>query len=181
LTMFIRQAVVWKRITSAGYTLVPPSEVLEILNDQLAEQELPNCQFVTGCYATIDTATGQVRLARGGHPHPVHVSGGHGFEAHTVGGLLGVFPGEKFPDIRLHLKPGDKLIVYSDGMEDAIIAHRSEDHVALTPAFEDMIRLPAADCLAALAACLDQTEGSLEPADDQTCLIVERLPTCAQA
>jgi phosphoserine phosphatase RsbU/P len=174
LTMFIRQAVIWKRTSAASYTIVAPSEVLEILNDQLADQDLPNCQFVTGCYGTIDTASGEVQLARGGHPHPLHVSGGRGREVHTAGGLLGVFPGEKFPGIRLFLKPGDKLILYSDGMEDAIVSGRNEDEVELTPSFQDMIQLPAEACLSALATRLDQAEGSLQPCDDQTCLIIER-------
>jgi len=70
LTMFIRQAVIGKRIYDDGYVIVPPSEVLEALNTDLAHQELPNCQFVTACYGTINLETHEVNFARGGHPHP---------------------------------------------------------------------------------------------------------------
>jgi serine phosphatase RsbU (regulator of sigma subunit) len=98
LTMFIKQAITGKRIYQDGYLIVPPHDVLEQLNSQLADQHLPNCQFVTACYATIDLRTREICLARGGHPHPIHVGAdGTCVEVRTVGGLLGIFHGETFP------------------------------------------------------------------------------------
>ena len=179
LSMFIMKAVVGKRIEKGGYTIVPPGEVLARLNKELAEQELPHSQFVTACYATIDTATCELTFARGGHPHPIYVSpDGRCSEVKTVGGLLGVFPNEDFPNVTLVLEPGAKLIIYSDGVEDAIICRRQREQgrVSFTPEFLDSVRSPAQTCLDALATRLDRFEGSLQPADDQTCLIVERLP-----
>jgi len=179
LTMFIKQAVVGKRVRGPGYIIVPPSEVLAALNNDLAAQELPNCQFVTACYATINVATHELILARGGHPHPIHVGpDGRCAEVRTVGGLLGVFPDEDFPSTTLLLEPGERLIIYSDGMEDAIISRGRRDRggIEFTDVFLEMARLPSATCLRALADRLDRSEGSLAPRDDQTCIIVERLP-----
>ncbi len=177
LTMFIKHSIIGKRIYDDGYTLVPPSEVLAILNRDLANQELPNCQFVTACYGVIDTRTHEVVFARGGHPHPIHVSAEGGCaEIHTVGGLLGVFNDEAFPSARLILEPGEKLIIYSDGMED-IILDRGPDGgspAKFTADFRKLVRRPAEACAAGLAAHLDLREGSLQPADDQTCVVIER-------
>lgn len=177
LTMFIRQAISGKRVTSNDYAIIPPSEVLQALNQELAAQDLPNCQFVTACYGTIDTQTHQLTFSRGGHPHPIHISAdGTCREVRTMGGLLGVFPDEEFPATTLSMDPGDKLLIYSDGLEDRIVCRRQRDtdHVSFTDDFLSYARLPAQDCLDALADAVDRSEGSLEPLDDQTCLIVER-------
>ncbi len=179
LTMFIRQSITGKHIGADGYRIESPESVLTDLNVQLAQQELPNCQFVTACYGVVDVRTHAVRIARGGHPHPIHVTSRGAFdEVRTVGGLLGVFPDETFPEIEISLEPGDKLVLYSDGLEDILLEPRTRasETVQLTSHFQDMLRLPSEECVSALAAFMDRSEGSLEPADDQTCLIVERLP-----
>lgn len=180
LTMFIRQAVVGKRVDPTGYHLIPCDDVLTELNNRLAEQELPNCQFVTACYGVVDTAKNIVTFARGGHPHPVHVrADGSAEEVKTIGGLLGIMPGESFPSMRVHLDPGDKLIVYSDGLEDTIVSRKDRERGVghFTPLFEEISRLSGREFIAHLSAQLDRSEGSLQPIDDQSCLIIERAAT----
>lgn len=180
LTMFIKQSVVGKRVDEESYVIVPPSDVLARLNCELADQHLPNSQFVTACYATIDTGTYEIVFARAGHPHPIHVkANGSCSEVRTAGGLLGVFPEETFDEISLILEPGEKLIIYSDGLEDELIASRDHEQgsVQWTSKLLDAVRQPASDCLAAISGRLDQAEGSLEPLDDMTAVIVERLPS----
>lgn len=177
LTMFIKQALVGKRVEQNDYAILPPEEVLARLNTALVEQELPNYQFVTACYCLIDTQCNELTFSRGGHPHPIHITAdGECSEMHTVGGLLGVFADESFPSVTVPLRPGEKLVLYSDGVEDAIIADRDRTtgQVAFTPGFREAARLPAAALIEALAAQLDGSEGSLQPPDDQTCLVVER-------
>jgi serine phosphatase RsbU (regulator of sigma subunit) len=179
LTMFIKQAVVGKVVEQDRYRLLPPGEVLARLNTELARQELPNCQFVTACYACLDAATHQLTFARGGHPHPIHVNAtGQCSEVRTIGGLLGVFEGETYPGISLKLEPGEKLIFYSDGLEDVIIAGRDRQHgtVEFTSDFMQIVRNPVQEFTQALATWLDQAQGSLSPTDDVTVLAVERLP-----
>ena len=178
LTMFIKQAVVAKQVEGDAYRLVPPEEVLVNLNEALARQELPNCQFVTACYAHVDTRTGLITFSRGGHPHPIHVSAdGSCSEVRTIGGLLGVFAGESYPSTTIQLKPGDKLIMYSDGLEDAIIAgrDRKQGTVTFTPGFLEMARCPIEECMQSLVSSIEQTEGSLAPPDDITVVGAERL------
>jgi sigma-B regulation protein RsbU (phosphoserine phosphatase) len=178
LTMFIRQAVVGKNIDGDDYTLVCPSEVLATLNRELARQDLPNCQFVTACYGRLDTETGRLEFARAGHPHPIHISAkGLCREVHTVGGLLGVFPEETYPATALQLEPGDKFIIYSDGLESTIIAgrDRQQDAVNFTDGFLRSARQPVKSCIQAIESGIDHAEGSLTPADDMTVLALERL------
>lgn len=179
LTMFLRQSIVGKRIANANYHIVPPHEVLETLNRDLVRQELPNCQFVTGLYGTINTRTHELVYARGGHPHPIHVSAdGQCVESRVIGGLLGIFDEEEFGYTRLTLEPGQKFIIYSDGIEDMILCRRQRDTgpTEFKSEFLDLVTLPAQECISSITARLDQEEGSLTQLDDQTCLIIERLP-----
>jgi sigma-B regulation protein RsbU (phosphoserine phosphatase) len=152
--------------------------VLETLNRDLVRQELPNCQFVTGLYGTINTRTHELVYARGGHPHPIHVSAeGQCVESRVIGGLLGIFDEEEFGYTRLTLEPGQKFIVYSDGIEDLILCRRQRDAgpTAFKADFLNLVHQPADECISSMTARLDQEEGSLTQLDDQTCLIIERL------
>ncbi len=179
LTMFLRQSITGKRIEGNSYVITPPHEILDSLNQDLTLQDLPNCQFVTALYATIDTLTHELVYSRGGHPHPIHVSAeGQCVESRVTGGLLGIFDEEEFGQTTLTLEPGQKFIIYSDGLEDLILSRRQRDHgpTTFTPEFQEAVRLPAEECIQTITELLDQTEGSLAPLDDQTCLIVERLP-----
>lgn len=178
LTMFIKEAIVGRRMCDIGSPARRPSEVLTSLNSDLAAQQLPNCQFVTACYGQIDLDSHEVVFARAGHPHPIHIStDGQMREVETPGGLLGIFPEGDFPSTRLTLVPGDKLFIYSDGLEDIISAGRDDQgRPTFGPVFLKAIQLPAQECLDMLAQHLDSAEGSLQPSDDQSCLVVERLP-----
>lgn len=177
MTMFIKEAIVGRRTREGEAPVRCPSKVLTSLNADLTAQQLPNCQFVTACYGQIDTDSHEVVLARAGHPHPIHVgSDGQAREVKTAGGLLGVFPEGDFPSIKLTLQPGEKLIIYSDGLENIISGgHDAGGHLTFGPVFLQAIRLPGQECLDMLAQHLDGAEGSLQPSDDQSCLVVERL------
>jgi serine phosphatase RsbU (regulator of sigma subunit) len=177
LTVFIKQAMIGKRITRERYEIVPPSEVLETLNSQLTEQELPNCQFVTAAYAVIHAETHELTYARGGHPHPIRIApDGTCAESRTPGGLLGVFPNETYPSTKLVLGPGEKFVIYSDGLEDHILERigRDQRKLAFTESFQAMARLDIDGFMQAFTEQLDQSEGSLAPHDDMTMVVVER-------
>lgn len=177
LTMFIKQAMPGKHIDEHGHTILTPRQVLHSLNRTLVQQDLPNCQFVTALYGLINIKTNDVSLARGGHPHPIHVNAfGRCAQVLTSGGLLGIFPDEDFSVTTLRMEPGDKLILYSDGVENEIVSQRDSDRseVEFTPFFRDAIRQPLSTFMTTMAARLDGAEGSLEPMDDVTILGIER-------
>jgi sigma-B regulation protein RsbU (phosphoserine phosphatase) len=176
LTMFIKEAIVGRRVRDNGCGLASPSDILTSLNSDLAAQQLPNCQFVTACYGCVDIRSHEVTFARAGHPHPIHVTAdGCCREVETIGGLLGVFPDGDFPSASVVMAPGDKLVIYSDGLEDIILSGREPDgKPRFGPKFVEAGRLPAQQCLDALTQHLDGAEGSLQPTDDQSCLVIER-------
>jgi serine phosphatase RsbU (regulator of sigma subunit) len=176
LTMFIKRAVTTKRIRPDGYELLEPSETLALLNDALAGQTLPRCQFVTGCYCLLNLETLVLRFARAGHPHPLLVDEDGGVtELHTQGGLLGVFRGEDFPTRQVQLRPGEKVILYTDGLELAYAPERyHSDPVAYYRAiFDGAAAAPAAELIRKLNADINEEAGSLHPRDDVTVVAME--------
>ncbi len=178
LTMYIKHAIRPKRILTDGYELVPPSEVLSNLNDQLTSQGLPDSPFITGWYGTVNIETLVLNYAVAGHPPPILIDvDGRIRELHGDGCLLGISRGERFSDESVHLKPGQRVIVYSDGLEPTLIAHRPQ--MPKLPTFEEgipeLLRLDADDLLKRLRMRLDNTPGSLMQVDDVTLLMLDVL------
>ena len=176
LTMFIKRAMLTKVIDQGRYRLVPPSEALTALNDALAAQELPNCQFVTLCYGIINHQTLRLTVARGGHPYPIRLlQDGTLEEIVSDGGLLGVFAGQEYPSTRVQLKPGEKVVLYSDGLENFFVNQRDSGtrRPGFAKHFAEVAGLSANQIAARLREFIDSSEGSLAPADDMTAIIVE--------
>ncbi len=176
LTMFIKRAMVPKRIDGQEYKVLDPGVVLAHLNDSLKHQNLPNCQFVTACYCVYNVCTGVLRVARGGHPYPIRVGTDSSLsEIRSVGGLLGVFEGETFETITTELGPGEKLMLYSDGIELAFLEHR--ERPSGEPRYKNEFRAVASasakDLIKRIGEMLDAEEGSLHPQDDVTVIVLE--------
>ncbi len=176
LTMFLRQALVAKRIDGNAYSILSPREALDNLNNSLVRQRLPNCQFVTASYAIIDTRSNALLTARAGHPYTLRITpDGRIDELRVEGSLLGLadIPAE-FEQTQVTLDPGDKLLLYTDGIEDVfIMPHEDAAYATYTPNLQAWAPLSAADMVRAIEEHLDGREGSLHPADDITVLIAE--------
>jgi len=176
MTMFLRRALVPTQSDGKSERILAPVEAMRQLHDGLVRQNLPHAQFVTAAYAILNTESLEMRLARGGHPYPLHVNpAGEISEMRCEGGLLGVAEFEpEFDEHRSYLAPGDKVIFYTDGLEELFIAGREDSEQAeFTGLLREWVRLGADTLVTALADHLDQQEGSLNPADDVTLIVAE--------
>jgi sigma-B regulation protein RsbU (phosphoserine phosphatase) len=116
LSIFVKKSLMPKEILGSSYRLVPPGEVLDRLNRDLLNLQLPEPPFVTMLYAQLNCKSGAMTFARAAHPHPLYLPAeGEPAYWHAAGTLLGVFESE-FPVQQHRLKPGDKLILFSDGV-----------------------------------------------------------------
>lgn len=176
LTMYIKHAIKPKRIRPDGYDIVRPAEVLAALNDQLASQDLPDSQFITGWYGIINRNTLRLDYAVAGHPPPM-LFDGSGFlgELHGEGSLLGLCPDQKFTDESITLKPGQRLVIYSDGLESIFIDHRPPmpGLPALRPGVSELLRGASMDVERRLTEILDTSPGGLSHADDASMVMLD--------
>ncbi len=171
LTMFIKNAVTAKEITPTGYRVLDPSETLTHLNEAILSQNLPHCQFVTACYCVLNTATLVLRFARGGHPYPLLAShDGTLSELKSQGGLMGLFGEATFPTRTVQLQPGDKLILYTDGIEVSFAPRDDEPHSweHYRTVFDALAHEPIDEIVRRLEVELNAETGSLNPKDDVT-------------
>ena len=79
-------------------------------------------KFVTFCYLVIDRARGILTFANAGHNPPLLVRGGSGgtVERLMTGGMvLGVMPDTCYDQHEVAILPGDRLVLYTDGIIEA--------------------------------------------------------------
>jgi sigma-B regulation protein RsbU (phosphoserine phosphatase) len=77
-------------------------------------------RFITFFYARLDGPAGLLHYANAGHNAPIllHADGSHE-RLQAGGGVLGVFPRQKFASGGARLAAGDRLILYTDGVTEA--------------------------------------------------------------
>src|SRR5918993_975042 len=120
LTMFLKQALVTKVIDATGYRLLAPSVTMQKLNDALVAQKLSTATFATALYGNINYRTRKLTFARGGHPDPILLTrDGELKILESEGALLGIFPDDVYQQASVELQPGDRVFIYSDGVEIA--------------------------------------------------------------
>jgi serine phosphatase RsbU (regulator of sigma subunit) len=175
LTMFIKNAMQTKGITGSSYRILPPGEVLMRLNQALIEQDLPDAQFVTVWYGVVDTRTLELTYANGGHPPAVIVHPDRTLtELGGDGSLLGVFAEQPLGDRRMNLKPGARLLLFSDGMIGTLIDYRLDGatRAVLVPGIETAIDRPADAFIDHLANRLDAQTGGAG-GDDASLVLID--------
>ena len=95
-------------------------ETISNVNRYLAEN-IPSNRFVTLFYAELDPKSGSLSFVNAGHNPPIIVHDSGTVEQLSSGGLpLGIMPETEYREGRTQLHPGDVLVIYSDGVSEAI-------------------------------------------------------------
>jgi sigma-B regulation protein RsbU (phosphoserine phosphatase) len=96
-----------------------PATVCASVNRLLC-RNMASGRFVTFCYARIDVAGRKVAYANAGHNPPMLVHAGGAIDFLSPGGtVLGVFPESAYELGDFPLAPGDRLVLYTDGITEA--------------------------------------------------------------
>lgn len=103
-----------------GYRIVGPAEVAASLNRRFPMQS-DTQQFFTILYGLLDLADMELRYVAAGHTGLAHLSSGRAPELlDSTGAAIGVDEEGQFEERSLRLRPGDRLVLCSDGIAEAM-------------------------------------------------------------
>jgi sigma-B regulation protein RsbU (phosphoserine phosphatase) len=98
---------------------VAPSEICTRLNRVLCSN-LALGKFVTFFYCVIDTTARTLAYSNAGHCFPLlHRSRGNAELLGEGGIVLGIFPESKYWDVTVQFDPGNKVLLFTDGITEA--------------------------------------------------------------
>src|SRR5437764_6058877 len=156
-------------------------ETIASINRYLVES-IPANRFVTLFYADLDPKTGALAFLNAGHNPPLIVHAGGTMEQLAAGGLpLGIMADADFREGNTKLLPGDVLVIYSDGVSEAL--NPGGEEFGPTRVYECVAR----NLDASAAGIRDRIESALTkfsqgtPAgDDITLVICKRLAEASE-
>jgi phosphoserine phosphatase RsbU/P len=153
-----------------------PGRVLGGLNQSLCGKFKHH--FVTAAYVFVDMEKRTMTYAAAGHPPLLlwSTSTRSASEVTKNGLLLGLFPGETYSVVELPIEPGDKAILYTDGIVETRSPSDQEFGIDLFKGFLESNHDLAADTFAdsmldELSAWSEQPKGQRQE-DDITLLVL---------
>ena len=163
-------------LKGASVGLGEPGEVMGEVNDLLNDDN-EAAMFVTVFYATFDPASGAFTYANGGHNSPllVRADGSSELLPLTDGLALGVMPGYHYGQHSITIEPGSTLVLYTDGVTEAMNDAKEEFGVERLQAI--FAGAPPGDSEASSQAVFDAVRafaGDTPQSDDVTCLTLSR-------
>jgi serine phosphatase RsbU (regulator of sigma subunit) len=153
-----------------------PRGVLSVLNEALLRQR-GDYRFTTLVFCLLDLSGERpaMRVACGGHPRPLLLRpDGTTAAVGAIGPLLGVVPDAEFQDREVHVDNDDALVLYTDGLTDALAPEQMLDEDDLLRALADCAGLSAGE----ISQRMEQVALAGDPARvprDDIALVVAKL------
>lgn len=151
-----------------------PERVLRRVHHLLLELAEPT-QFVTLFYGVLHLTTRNMQFVRAGHDYPLVVRENEVITLRGTGTMLGMLDDSEviLNEQEIALQSGDRLVLYTDGMTDAVNA--AEEHFGrkrLEQAALASRSAPLEKMGDALFDAVAAHQGDAEPFDDMTLLLV---------
>jgi serine phosphatase RsbU (regulator of sigma subunit) len=154
----------------------PGAEVAAVvahMNNELARDNERQF-FVTALVGRLDLGSGHVTLVGAGHPAPLVLAGGK--RARPIDDLdsgiaLGILEGAAYRETHLRLAPSDVMLLYTDGVTEAIDAHGALfGDARLQANVSEHAALPAAEIVSRLVGAVNSYASGVPQEDDITVL-----------
>ncbi len=176
LFMAVTRTLIKSHALSGGLT--NPAALLNLVNNELVEDN-PKNLFVTVIAGVLDLHSGVFTYADGGHDAPLIVRADGRIEdvCKEAGIALGVFPEFAYQETTLQLYPGDVLILFTDGVTEAMGPQEkmfSRNTLRQTLAHIEIDPVTAQITLNRILETLEQFCAGEDQSDDITLLAVNR-------
>ncbi len=144
------------------------------------EENNPDCTFVTLFIGVLDTQTGRLLYCNGGHNPPIlqHADGSADYIPNADNPIVGIMPDISYNLHEMRLEPGERLIVYSDGVTEAMNI-RNEcygDESFLQAVTKIPLDASARRVAESIVEEVRHFAGQCDQSDDITILVLNRKP-----
>ena len=146
-------------------------------SNRLLEAYSTDCMFVTVFYAIYDTRSGSVTYSNAGHnpPHLMKSDGTVEELPRSKNTMMGVFDKYVFKEDSLQLEPGDTLVMFTDGVTEAMNPDGNEFGTGqLKTTLSGLVGQDSRQVVEAVKTAVKDFAGSAEQSDDITLLVVKR-------
>ncbi len=153
-------------------------EIMRCSNSQLY-LATPLEKFATLFFGFLHSDSNIFNYSNGGHELPFLISAGGKTKRLRAGGLaIGIMPGFEYSEESVEMKPGDVLVIFSDGVTD--VSSPDEEpfgEARLQVLLEKNTDKTAAGIIDAVKEVLTEFVGDQPPFDDLTMVVVKREKT----
>ncbi|MEH6580541.1 MAG: SpoIIE family protein phosphatase [Halioglobus sp.] len=165
---------------STAFTV--PATGMALLNNAL-EAGNSNCMFVTLFFGVLDLNSGLLQFASAGHTPPSLVRGGEATPVDQLSGpALGLAANLEFPTNSLQLRPGDRLAIYTDGIDEAFNEQAQMfSSERFDRALESSIKDTPTEAGVHILQLVDDFAGTTAQSDDITLMLIDVLALPAVA
>ena len=138
----------------------------------------PENRFITFFIAVIDPHIGELTFCNAGHNPPILVRASGNVETLEGGGvILGILPKATYVECKTPFKVGDVLVLFSDGVTEAV--KRDTDEEFGEPRLAEFIaarmHAPASELITAINLAVSEWSDGAPAADDVTLVIARRV------
>jgi sigma-B regulation protein RsbU (phosphoserine phosphatase) len=154
----------------------PLAELVAGLNHYACSNSQGGSRFTTAFLAELDPATGGLTYVNGGHNAPILRRGSGVVERLEAGGIpLGIFEDASYQVVTTRLGAGDYLVIFTDGVVEAIDSKEDEyGEAELIRLVDRRVAAAPSELLRGLLEELNTFVGNTPQHDDMTCLLLKR-------
>ncbi|HYK34849.1 SpoIIE family protein phosphatase [Alloacidobacterium sp.] len=164
------------RASLRGVTLDGPRDFAKLMHkvNRLVYEASASNRYATFFFASYDPATRKLECVNAGHNPPVLLRGQETIRLEADGPVVGLLPSAPYSEQSLMLQPGDLLVLYTDGISEAMTKDDEEwgDERMITAARASLNK-PANEVLDNLFAAADAFTAGAPQHDDMTLLILK--------
>jgi sigma-B regulation protein RsbU (phosphoserine phosphatase) len=167
IASMVKMAATSQRVNAAR-----PAQLLAGMNTALCGNT--QGQFLTAAYVHLDSEKRELKYAAAGHPPMLLLRDGAVREIAENGLILAAFDFATYSDKTITLEPGDRLVLYTDGLIEA--RNKQEEFFgeeSLKAALQNTARLTAAEAADKIISSVQDWATSQE--DDLTVLVCDYL------
>jgi PAS domain S-box-containing protein len=151
-----------------------PKEIVANSN-QLIYQNTDPTKFITLYYGVLDIHKEQIIYSNAGHDQPIVISQESNILKLREGGLpLGILTDQQYENSEINFKSGKMLIIYSDGITEAMNKDQEEFGLErLINKLKNLRDLNAADIINSVINDIRSFVGEIPQMDDMTMMIIK--------